>query len=77
MPPFVPAPEETDPDNQQLWRKILRAEYNFDEPIWGHISTAAQQFINKLLQLEPEHRCSAEEALQDPWLAVRDTFSHH
>jgi len=40
----------------------------FPSPSWDHISEGAIDFIKRLLQLDPDKRPSASEALQDPWL---------
>jgi len=52
----------------QLFERILRADYDFPEPEWTNVSTAAKDFISKLLVLEPQVRMNSLQALEHPWL---------
>lgn len=47
-------------------RKILAGDYEFTNPIRSH---ALEDFISKLLVLDPKLRMTVEEALQHPWIA--------
>ena len=55
-------------NNKEMAEQILMGKYNFDSPAWKNVSNEAQQFIQKLLEIDPEKRYSASEALQDPWI---------
>lgn len=50
--------------------KILAGKYDFDHPVWKEISTEAQDFISKLLVVDPSKRLSAKEALEHPWITT-------
>jgi len=43
--------------------------YEFPSPEWDTISNEAKDMVNKLLELDPKKRLSAEEILHHPWLA--------
>ncbi|KAL2103429.1 hypothetical protein ACEWY4_000297 [Coilia grayii] len=62
-PPFY------DENDAQLYRQIIRAEYEFDSPYWDEISDSAKDFIGHLLQKDPKKRYNSEEALQHPWIS--------
>ena len=51
-----------------LWGRIVRCNYNFDDPVWHLISEDAKNLIQKLLVLDPDMRLTAAEALQHPWM---------
>jgi len=48
--------------------RILKCQYDFENPNFGLISKEAIDFISKLLVLEPTERNSATSCLQHPWL---------
>ncbi|XP_033750907.1 calcium/calmodulin-dependent protein kinase type IV-like [Pecten maximus] len=56
-------------DNNQkdFYRKILKAEYQFDSPWWDDISENAKDFIRKMLKKDPKKRITEEAALTHPW----------
>jgi len=51
-----------------LFEKIMKAEYDFPDPEWTHISDNAKDFIRKLLVKDRKIRYTAEQCLQHPWL---------
>jgi len=51
-----------------LFEKIMKAEYDFPDPEWTHISETAKDFIKKLLVKDPQIRYTASQCLQHPWL---------
>jgi len=51
-----------------LFEKIIKAEYDFPDPEWTHISDHAKDFIRHLLVKEPEQRFTAQQCLDHPWL---------
>jgi len=55
-------------DTNQLLDAITHGRYNFEEKYWRHISSYAKDFIRSLLQIDPNKRATAEEALNHPWL---------
>ncbi|GAX18288.1 ribosomal protein S6 kinase alpha-1/2/3/6 [Fistulifera solaris] len=56
----------------ELAQVICKGEYCFHEKYWGEISNEAKDMISNLLQVYAEHRLSAEEALQCPWMAMEE-----
>ncbi|KAL5111199.1 Calcium/calmodulin-dependent protein kinase type 1 [Taenia crassiceps] len=62
-PPFY------DESDQELFRQIQKAQYEFDSPYWDEISDSAKSFIRSLLQKDPSRRASCTEALAHPWIA--------
>ena len=51
-------------------------DVTFPSPSWDHISPGAISFIKKLLELDPDERLSATEALEDPWLNQEKVQPH-
>lgn len=51
--------------------KIMRAKYNFDAPVWKHLSDECQDFIRHLIVVDPKKRATAEQALQHEWIVGR------
>ncbi|VDM32610.1 unnamed protein product [Hydatigera taeniaeformis] len=62
-PPFY------DESDQELFRQIQKAHYEFDSPYWDEISDSAKSFIRSLLQKDPSQRASCTQALAHPWIA--------
>lgn len=61
-PPFY------DENDTELFRQILKAEYEFDSPYWDEISDSAKDFIRHLMCKEPSSRLDVNGALQHPWI---------
>jgi len=55
-------------DFNQMYNAICHGRYTFDNIYWAYISRYAKDFIKSLLQVQPEKRLTAEEALQHTWL---------
>jgi calcium/calmodulin-dependent protein kinase I len=62
---YPPFDAETD---KLLFRKIRKGEYEFHPQFWNHISSEGKAFIASLLQLDPEVRATADDALAHPWV---------
>ncbi|TTF87020.1 Calcium/calmodulin-dependent protein kinase type 1B [Bagarius yarrelli] len=62
-PPFY------DDNDTQLYKQIIKAEFEFDSPYWDDISHSAKDFIVHLLQKDPKKRFNCEQALQHPWIS--------
>ncbi|KNC84870.1 CAMK/CAMK1 protein kinase [Sphaeroforma arctica JP610] len=60
-PPFY------DENDAQLFRKIMKGDYEFTHG-WDEISSSAKSLIGALLQVEPSKRLTAEQCLAHPWV---------
>eukprot|EP01122_Echinamoeba_exundans_P012658 TRINITY_DN534_c0_g1_i1.p1 TRINITY_DN534_c0_g1~~TRINITY_DN534_c0_g1_i1.p1 ORF type:complete len:357 (+),score=63.91 TRINITY_DN534_c0_g1_i1:991-2061(+) len=58
--------DETD----DLLNEIRTGKVSFPAQFWQHISLEAKDFIMSLLQVDPETRLSAAQALKHPWLTT-------
>ena len=65
-PPFI---ESTQRD---LFRKIRKGEYEFDEEYWGTVSSEAKELIGSLLRVDATKRLTAQEALTNQWILGDD-----
>lgn len=60
----------------QLLSIIPTGSYDFHEDYWANISQNAQNLVASLLQVNPMHRATAEQALQSDWMqAEEETLS--
>lgn len=55
-------------DNFELFEMIKKCDYNFENPIWKHISKDAKDLIQKLLTEDPEKRIDAKGIQEHPWI---------
>ncbi len=55
-----------------LLEQICAGRYAFHRQIWGGVSAGAMQLVALLLQLDPDRRLSARQAMEHPWLKVHD-----
>ena len=62
---FAPFDGETE---QDVIQSILCGKVDFEDSTWDDVSEEAMDFIAYLLTYEEEHRPTAGEALQHPWL---------
>ncbi|NP_001084190.1 calcium/calmodulin dependent protein kinase ID S homeolog [Xenopus laevis] len=62
-PPFY------DENDSKLFEQILKADYEFDSPYWDDISDSAKDFIQNLMEKDPNKRYACEQALRHPWIA--------
>lgn len=61
-PPFY------DENDVILFKKILRGEFRFHKNNWSHISQSAKMLISGILKVNTEHRFTAEQVLNHPWV---------
>lgn len=51
----------------ELEKEIISLNYNFDDPVWEHISKKCKDLISKLLMPEKD-RITAKQVLKHPWM---------
>lgn len=51
-----------------IFRAVLRADPNFDDPPWPSVSAEAKDFVRRLLNKDYRKRMTAAQALAHPWL---------
>lgn len=60
-------------DNQRaLFRKIVKAEYQFHPDYWNTVSDEAKDLIRGLLTVDMTKRLTVDQALNHPWLKQSD-----
>lgn len=64
IPPFNAETEE------EILKKVSTGKYDFKASEWDLVSDQAQNLIKRMLEFNPQDRCSAEEALKDPWFKL-------
>ena len=52
---------------REVFADIKKGRFDFDEHIWKGLSESAKDLIMSLLDVNPERRISAKEALRHPW----------
>ena len=56
----------------QLYRQIMRGDFEFIAPYWDPVSDSAKDLVRKLLVVDPKQRLTAEQALQHEWMVADD-----
>jgi len=56
-------------DDQELYRYIMDADFEYDSPYWDEISKDAKGFVGNLIELDVSKRFDCEKALQHPWIS--------
>jgi serine/threonine protein kinase len=54
----------------ELAQFIIRGDYEFHDKYWTDISESAKDMIAHMLEVDPEHRLTAEGALQCEWMGL-------
>lgn len=67
---YEPFSSEEDSDDTQIYQRIIKCDYQFDDAFWGSISLSAKDVIAKLLELDPRKRLTAKNCLEHPWVKV-------
>jgi calcium-dependent protein kinase len=66
-PPFFSQYEGKRGD-EDIFKKIRKAKYTFEDQEWKHVSSHAKKFVSDLLVLDAKKRPSSFEALEHPWV---------
>ncbi|XP_051680248.2 serine/threonine-protein kinase 33 isoform X5 [Oryctolagus cuniculus] len=61
-PPFMASSEE------KLFELIKKGELRFENPVWNSISENAKSVLRQLMKVDPAHRITAKELLDNQWL---------
>ena len=64
-PPFDGSEDRRDPDN--IWNKILKAQYRFIAEDWDYVSPSAKDLIKNMLCLDIEKRFTAKQVMEHEW----------
>lgn len=56
-------------NDSELFKQIMKGEYEFDSPYWDNISDSAKGFIRHLMDLDPRKRYSCRDAIQHAWIS--------
>lgn len=67
-PPFHVANKNTPAGRNAFLELIKKGTYDMRPSRWNHISPEAKDFVKRLLTVEPNHRMSAQQALDHPWI---------
>ena len=62
-------------NEKEIFSKILRGNFSFTNKIWNKISEEAKNLVNKLLEINPEKRLSAKDALNEKWFKVNENLT--
>jgi serine/threonine protein kinase len=55
-------------DQDQMFERIKRGDWDFDPNDWAHVSEEAKDLIRSLLDPNPESRMTAARALRSKWI---------
>lgn len=55
--------------------KVSKGVYSLVGKEWNNVSSGAKKFIKKLLEYDPNQRYTAEQAVNDPWILEKSTFT--
>jgi serine/threonine protein kinase len=59
--------------NKQVYEAVTRGQYWYPSREWQGVSFDAKDFIDRLLQVDPRNRMTAEEALSHPWIVQHNS----
>eukprot|EP00586_Coscinodiscus_wailesii_P003456 CAMPEP_0172485380 /NCGR_PEP_ID=MMETSP1066-20121228/13443_1 /TAXON_ID=671091 /ORGANISM="Coscinodiscus wailesii, Strain CCMP2513" /LENGTH=282 /DNA_ID=CAMNT_0013250641 /DNA_START=207 /DNA_END=1055 /DNA_ORIENTATION=+ len=51
-----------------VMERIVECDYSFEEESWVDVSSSAKEFVSALINVDPEARLDAKEALDTAWL---------
>ena len=59
----------------EVHASVLKGKYRFSPTYWSGIGGEAQDFVRRLLQMDPSDRMTAEQALNHPWIVQRSSIA--
>ncbi|XP_011377876.1 serine/threonine-protein kinase 33 isoform X1 [Pteropus vampyrus] len=68
-PPFLASSEE------KLFELIRKGELHFDGAVWDSISDSAKSVLKQLMKVDPAHRITAKELLDNQWITGKTLSS--
>lgn len=57
-------------DIKEIAKKVTKGKYKFHDKYWAAVSTAAKEMVARMLQVNPDNRLSADEALSCQWMGI-------
>jgi len=60
-------------NDQQIFEKIMKADFNYPSPDWDTISKEAKEFVSSILVLDVNKRPTAAQLLEHPWITHHTT----
>ncbi|XP_058161772.1 serine/threonine-protein kinase 33 isoform X2 [Dasypus novemcinctus] len=67
-PPFWASSEE------KLFELIRKGELHFGNPVWDSVSDCAKNVLKQLMKVDPAHRITAKELLDNQWITAGKLF---
>ena len=64
---FLPFEDENN-DEENVAKQIINLPVTYPENIWNNISYIAKDFVENLLQKNPENRMNIKQCLEHPWI---------
>nr|XP_014340321.1 PREDICTED: serine/threonine-protein kinase 33 [Latimeria chalumnae] len=61
-PPFIASSEE------RLFELIKKGDLPFTKSVWKNVSNSAKDTLHQLMKVDPAHRITANELLDNPWI---------
>uniref|UniRef100_A0A8R1DPG9 Non-specific serine/threonine protein kinase n=2 Tax=Caenorhabditis japonica TaxID=281687 RepID=A0A8R1DPG9_CAEJA len=69
--PFAMGPNDT-PD--QILQRVGDGKISMNQPVWGTISDDAKDLIRRMLDVDPNRRLTAKQALQHKWIWQKEAL---
>lgn len=66
-----------DAGDSAVLQRVVNGNYNFDSDWWDGVTDSAKDLISKLLQIDPEKRLTAKDALNHPWVCGETVNQEH
>jgi calcium-dependent protein kinase len=60
-------------DSSTITKRILNQDITFKGPEWQKVSGQAKELVQSMLQYNPDKRISAQNSLEHPWIAAKNS----